>query len=497
MPESTPAVAEVTPVTEVAGSGRSAAEPPAPPWIRRWVADPGRVFLLVGATVGIVLAFLVPQFGGIDEPAHFYRSYQISTGRLLPLDTHQSDFSGACVPPDVVRGVLADRNSVLEHNLRLAGLPSSAARPTKLADVPRCPSDPTQRFVTFSTFGSPVPYAPQAAAIFVARTVGAGVDGMVLAARLATLAVYLALVWLAIRRAPMSRWALCAVGLLPVALFQASVSESHDAVTIALSLLVVSSALRLVAADDHAPLGPALAEALVLTLLLAACKPGYIVIAACYWLPLLGSAGRRRRARWWPLALVPAVGVVGSVLWNEAVGGLWKTDAGLFGVAVDPARQRHLLLHEPWTFVAAAVRTSGQDLWDWGKGLITLGPSVAVWPTVGVLAALVVLALIAVQRSAHEPAGLDRAQRVLVLLVFGAGCLLVLGAQYVYWTAPGADVVGGMQARFFVPLLVLVPIAVGPRRGRWARADAATVPLPVLLVPVYVALLVTIAFRMH
>jgi uncharacterized membrane protein len=73
----------------------------------------------------------------------------------------------------------------------------------------------------------------------------------------------------------------------------------------------------------------------------------------------------------------------------------------------------------------------------------------------------------------------------------------VLGAQYVYWSVPGADFIGGMQARFFVPLLVLVPVVVGPRRGGWARAETARLPLALLVVPVYVALLITITFRMY
>jgi uncharacterized membrane protein len=279
-----------------------------------------------------------------------------------------------------------------------------------------------------------------------------------------------------------------------VALFQASASESHDALTIAVSLLVVGSALRLVDVDENARLATVFGEALLCTLLLAACKPGYIVLAGCYLLPLVG---RRRRAGWWPLALVPAIGVVASLLWNEAVGGLWRTDADLFGVAVDPARQRSLLLHEPWNFPVTVVRTLGDELWNWGKGIVTLGPSVAVWPTVAVAAFLVVLALVSVQRTAREPAGLDTWQRVLLVLVFVVGCLLVLGAQYVYWSAPGADVVGGMQARFFVPLLVLVPVVVGPRRGRWAAPATARVPAIALLVPLYVALLVTITFRMY
>lgn len=465
--------------------------------LRRLFADPALTFLVLALAAGVYLACVVPHFGGIDETAHFYRSYQVSTGRFLPLHPDGAEFSGACVPPDVVRGVVADGLERLEHGASLDGRPPRAKPLTPEAvvrGIPACPTDASRKFVPFSTFGSPVPYLPQAAAIAVARSVGAGVDGMVLASRLAELLVYVAIVWFAIRRATRSRWAFCAVGLIPVALFQASASESHDALTIALSLLVVSSAVRLADADAETTLGRALGEAVVLSALLAACKPGYIVLAACYLLPLVA---RRRRTQWWPLVFAPVVGLVASLLWNEAVGGLWRTDADLFGVAVDPGRQRSLLLHEPWTFLVAAGRTVGEDLWDWGKGLVTLGPSVAVWPALAVAVVLVVLALLSVQRSVDEPRGLDPGQRGLLVLVFVVGGLLVLGAQYVYWSVPGADVVSGMQARFFVPLLVLVPITIGPRRRSWASPATARLPVGALLVPLYVALLVSITFRMY
>ena len=46
--------------------------------------DPIRTFLVLALAVGMFLACVVPHFAGIDEPAHFYRSYQISTGKFLP-----------------------------------------------------------------------------------------------------------------------------------------------------------------------------------------------------------------------------------------------------------------------------------------------------------------------------------------------------------------------------------------------------------------------------
>jgi uncharacterized membrane protein len=129
--------------------------------------------------------------------------------------------------------------------------------------------------------------------------------------------------------------------------------------------------------------------------------------------------------------------------------------------------------------------------------LITLGPSVAVWPALAIVVTLAVLALVSVQRGTREPRALVPSQRALLVIVFVVGCFLVLGAQYVYWSVPGANVVGGMQARFFVPLLVLVPIAVGPRHGAWATPTVARVPLVAFVPPLFVALLVSITFRMY
>ena len=54
----------------------------------------------------------------------------------------------------------------------------------------------------------------------------------------------------AIRRTPRGKWAFAAVGMVPVALFQASASLSHDAMTLAVAFVVVSSALRVLDPPD-------------------------------------------------------------------------------------------------------------------------------------------------------------------------------------------------------------------------------------------------------
>jgi uncharacterized membrane protein len=457
--------------------------------------DPAKTFLVLAIAAGAYLVFVVPYFGGVDEPAHFYRSYQISTGRFVPQKEPGTDFSGACVPLDVILEVQRSGAPFFLHNLTLQGLHPKGPVKISAANIPRCPGDPSKGFVTFSTFGSPVPYAPQAAAAFVTRELGMDANGMLLVERLAVLAAYVAVVWLAIKRSPRSKWALCAVGLLPVAVFQSASSVSHDALTTAVSLLVLSSALRALDPPEGTSNRALLVEALVLSAALGLCKPIYVVIAFCYLLPLLGP---RRRTDRWPLAFAPVLGIVVSVGWNKAVGNLWKTDAGYFGIKVDSTYQQHRLTHQPWDFAADTVRTVFDQTLGWLKSLVDVGPSVTHWSWALATVIVAIYAAVSIQRHRTEPdAALHWQQRVLIVLVLLVGLVGVIAANYVYWTTPGLDEVGGVQPRYLVPLLALIPVAIGPLHARWARAATARMPAAVLLVPVLLIFLVSVTYRMH
>src|SRR4029078_5625262 len=123
---------------------------------------------------------------------------------------------------------------------------------------------------------SAVPYAPQAVAIAAGRGVGVGIRGLVLLTGLANLAVFLAVVYVAIRRSPFARWGLCVVALLPVALFQVATSRSPGTITIAVGMLVLVAALRAVQGGTKvAAGGSSLAERVVLCALLGVLKPTY------------------------------------------------------------------------------------------------------------------------------------------------------------------------------------------------------------------------------
>ena len=257
--------------------------------------------------------------------------------------------------------------------------------------------------MTFSTFGSPVPYLPQSAAIFVTRELGAGVGGMLIAGRIVLLAVYVAIVAFAIRRSPRGRWALCAVALIPVAVFQSASSLSPDAFTNAVALLVVSSALRALDPPTRVTTAKQLViEAALLSALLGMCKPAYVVVAGCYLLPL----HRTPRASGEALGARPCRrGRRGRHVRLER--DRRRSVADRRHVLRDPARSAGAQARSVHRAVAlrrpTPSRTVPDQFGDWMRGLWGVGPSVTDSRDIVIGVAVVLFVLVSIQHDRDEP----------------------------------------------------------------------------------------------
>ena len=210
-----------------------------------WVGRPHVVVLLVGGVVGLVMVLVVPALAGIDEPYHYLRAWSISDGDLVP---DKGDLpggvrgGGTCVPATITRQLFDIRRPYLEHLI-----PNyDGSDPLKATKA--CPENVGERvvFVDMATFAwyTPMSYAPQVFAVAIGRLTGAGVSTQLVLARLASLAAYLALCAWAVALAPRAKWALVAIALLPVSMFQAATSLSPDGLTLAAVLLLIATALR-------------------------------------------------------------------------------------------------------------------------------------------------------------------------------------------------------------------------------------------------------------
>jgi uncharacterized membrane protein len=342
-----------------------------------------------------------------------------------------------------------------------------------------------------TAINSPATYLAPTVAVALAIHVGVSVPGQLLAGRLASLVVFLVLVFVAQRVAP-RRWQplLFLVACLPVSLELAS-TVSSDGMPIALSLLAVALVLRL-RADPEVPgwWTAALGATLVV---LAVSKNTYGPLVLLMFLVPAERFGAPGTRRWLNRLAAPVLAVMVAGLWAAQTGRVRHVMAprGSF-THVDVREQMHWVVHHPVQFLGAVHRGtfSVKDL-----GSVMLGaiqhystgrnprlsggnPLLTGWLLVALVLALAVALIVGSSvsgGSASEPdvmgpsAATGSGKRAVArsgaeLAVLGTVAvtttLLVEMGVYASVNQIGASSVELVQGRYFVELFPLVALAV-------------------------------------
>ncbi len=457
--------------------------------MRRVLRDPAWSFLLIGGFVGFVLLLVMPPMHAIDETSHFARIYQLSEGNLQTTPSVFDDAarkgSGVCLPSDVFRDLNRKSVELYFENAPYvnygAGEPAQGD-PVLVAAGPDRQCPPGTKYLDISTFAwySPVPYLPQVAVFAVLRPLGASTDTLAIAGRLANLVVFLGLVFVAIRRAPRARWALCVSALLPIVMFQAN-SLSPDTLTTAVAILVVSSALRVL--DHEGPLPRSMWwEAIGLSLALGLVKPTYVVISLLYLLPLLD---RDRRRGSWKLLVPVALGGLASTVWQRANSSRFVCDVRFFQIEPNPRDQVHAILTAPWRFLEAVGKAGFHQSGRWVRDVVPIMDRIMIWPLVVSVLVAVGFVVLACQQDRLPPRPLRISERAAIFAVFVVGIFAVMGGWLVYCNAPVLDVVVHPSARLFAPFIPVLFVAIAPDGKGATRFGHLAVPPVVGLVVFY------------
>jgi len=395
---------------------------------------PERVFLFIALAAGSAFVLLTPPFGAPDEPAHFYRAWDVSEGRLRP--RWVGGHGGADLPAslaelakDLGEGVHSDARRTIE--------------PSRIRAALGRPLEPDRRIAVDFSNTSQFPfvaYAPQAVGIALGRLAGASPLGCFYAGRFANLLAAAVLTALAIRAAPAFRWFLTLVALMPTAVFLRA-SLSADALTTACALWLAALVARAAFGPDGAVTVRRAAVAGASAAVLWLTKPPYgLLCLAALIVP---------RARWAPGARARGVAVYGAastaaaLLMFEAARHLGERVA--FG---GPRRFRWILRH-PLAFLL----TMAGDYWQYGFAYALQAVGQLGWldtklPTPWrVLYLLVLLGVLAVDGS--PSIRVARGQRAALAALTLALMALISASQYV--------LTAGVQGRYFIPLAGTVP----------------------------------------
>jgi uncharacterized membrane protein len=388
-----------------------------------------------------------------DEWAHLDRAYSLANGIWV------GEGMGGYVPEPLHQLFTETNNRIGEPVRKPVALERMLDLLRDLGELTLRDAKP--HFVGFPTvLYSPVPYAGMTAAIAIAQEFSDRPLVLLYAGRLgALLAAVLLSVW-AIVAAPFGKWFFALLGLTPVVLLQSS-GMNADSMTTALALLLAALVMRAGYGGATVGGGQVLLLALVATAL-ALCKQAYLLLSLMVWLIPGGrfhAAGHRRAAR----IGIPLLAATGMAAWTMLA---LRHHYHPPRPGTDAFAQLSYIVGQPLEYLA----TLGHDLARNGTDYVHQLIATVGYPNIPASSLLVLVQLAVLWMVARhdgpvsETIGVGRRLWAFALLVGGAVWIMTL--LYLWWTPVGGRFVDGVQGRYFLPLLVLLPFAMAGRASQ-------------------------------
>ena len=408
--------------------------------------DIAKIYLTLYLVIGAMYMVAVPLHGVPDEAAHLYRVYGITEGDLIA-PVSDDGGGGSLLPDNIGAGNYGTETTL--YGMR---------------EVFFTEADTHEIFFTYTNTAhfSPLNYLPQSIGMLISKLFTDMLFVQAYAGRLFSFACVGVIMFLAIKRATFGREIIAVIGLFPQFL-QEAISLSGDAFCIAVCIAFVANIVYLLNPGMGIMKAGDYARIYLLLVFLASCKMIYVVLALLLFLIPPKVFGARH-------VYIINIILAGALLIFLVFG--WLFICGrYFGyeyrIGVDVAAQGRYITDSPFAFLSALFMTYVTNfsyLWTGmisaHLGIYTVEPPIA-------LAWIGTAALVLAAISRFE--GTDTTEKLkesfgsyisfvkgLVFVLMFLFSLFMIGlAEYLEWTPVGADVIEGIQGRYFLPMILL------------------------------------------
>ena len=395
-------------------------------------------FLLVAGVLGVAFILILPVGQSPDDIMHFRRAYGITEGVLVPSVINENGGVGSAVP--------ADTEEVLE------GSPESGHYIEVVEELGSGTTEKTDQAYNNTALYNFVCYIPQSLAIMIGKVFGMSTAGLAYMARIFNFVLWMVLIYFAIKLIPKFKKIVLFIALLPITLQEAT-SLAPDALAIGLGIFMFSYVLYLVYGREKILGKKELALLYIMAIVMGFCKIVYLPLVLLYLVIPQERFGSKKK-KWIHLAIIGGVTAALNLAWLMVSSGFLVE----FNPGVDSKEQLVWILSHPFGYLKVIVRTimTNAELWMSNMLGMHLGPFAFNLPSVIFIISLAMFAVLFIQRD--ETLNIKKFDRWVFIAVFCIITLLIFTSLYIQWTAVSAPIIDGVQGRYFLPILLLVPV---------------------------------------
>jgi len=413
-------------------------------------------FLIIGVFFMIIWLVVVPPFQAPDESAHFARAYMIAQGQIVPENNPQGDL-GAELPTDIIDFYHSTSNIPFHDSVKYD---ITVMKPFFVRTV----DSSAQVFCGFpnTAIYSPVLYIIQAVGIFLGRSLHLPIIFIYYLACLFNAAMYLFIGYWSLRLIPVLKLPLAVLLLLPICIFEA-VSVNADPMIIASAVFFTAYILKLALDDDIQYISKKqMAIAVVLSMVVSNAK---VVYAPLFLLYLL-IPGYKYKSKIKVLLAFFLFNLAIVLLWSSALKNLSVP------LSVVPQQQVMSIIAAPGYFLHRLI-TSMFSLWNI-HSVFNLGWLDLWLPKSTMYGYLFLWILPVLLKDYYEYMPAKRIKGVIVFIFFLAIYVGIHLALYVSWVQPYTDCINGLQGRYFIPISMLLVLAVSLIRSGLYKSLSVT-----------------------
>lgn len=398
------------------------------------------LFLAISIFFGLLYVFILPPFQSVDEGMHFYRTYQISQGRLIAknldgkigdeLPESLSNFYNLYTP--FIKNIdmkTGKKDIIRNFNLKL--------------------NEKNKVYTEFTNTAlySPVCYISQLPGVIISKALNFPLAGIYYAGRICNLIFYCIFVYLALGIIPFFRLPLLLLAIMPMSLSLAG-AYTCDVAVLGFNFIWISMILRFITDSSEKQFKIYLPAFMLLAFLISLTK-SYILLLPLIFLIAPSKFKNIKYYAGFMLGVIFAA-LSGCLLWYFMSKGL---TLNMNDTVANSALQAQFIKSHPFLYIGILLKTfivKTPRLIITMIGVLGWQDTKLDWITYIIYPFLIYFAVY----SDKFQFTLCKWQKYLIILTTLVGVVLTYTSLYLMWSPVGNSVVLGLNGKYFIPLVL-------------------------------------------